>query len=557
MAQSDELVFLALGGAGEIGMNLGLYGFGPAGGRQWLLVDCGVSFAAEEHLPGIDLILPDISFIEEERISLVGIVLTHAHEDHFGALPDLWERLGKPPVHATPFTGRLLTAKLEEEAGAPDIPVTEVPIDGRVHVGPFDIQFVPVTHSIPEASSLIIRTPPGAVLHTGDWKMDDDPVIGAPFSAAPFEQLGQEGCLAVVGDSTNAVREGRSPGEGDVAKALAEIVAKAPARVAVTCFASNVARIRSAAEAAVAAGREVVVVGRAMRRTIMVARELGYLDGVPAFLGDDAYSRLPREKVLLLCTGSQGEPRAALTRVAANSHPTVTLGAGDTVIYSARTIPGNEREVGAVTNALVRAGVDVITDRTHLVHVSGHPRTDELRELYSWVRPRVLVPVHGEAVHLAEHADLAREAGIERVVTAFNGDMILLGPGKARIIDEARAGRQYKDGRIIIDAEAESLRQRRRLANAGCVTVSLVIDNRGDVADEPKITMIGLPAVDSEGTPFEDIIADAIDEVLGGLPRGRRRDPGVLREAVRRAVRGASAAAWGKKPLCDVHVMTV
>ncbi len=556
MAKRDELVFLPLGGVGEIGMNLGLYGYGPADDRTWLMVDCGVSFAAEEHLPGIDLIFPDIGFIEEERRALAGIVLTHAHEDHFGALPDLWSRLGVP-VYATPFTAGLLAAKLQEERGAPDIPVEVIPLGGRFEVGPFDLEFVSVTHSIPEPNALIIRTPAGTVLHTGDWKIDANPVIGKAFDPAPFIALGEEGCRAVVGNSTNAVRDGRSPGEGDVAKVLAEVVAASPHRVAVTAFASNVARIRSVAEAAAAAGRQVVVVGRAMHRTILVARELGYLDGIPGFLGDDHYDRLPRDKVVLLCTGSQGEPRAALTRIAQHNHPTIELAPGDRVVYSARTIPGNEREVGAVINALILDGIEVITDRTHMVHVSGHPRTDELRDMYGWVRPEVLVPVHGEALHLREHARLGRELGIGEIVPAINGNVVRLAPGPAAIIDEARSGRLYKDGRIVMSADAEAVRERRRLSFAGHVTVSLAVDGRGDAVADPKIALIGLPELDGDGDPLEEIVADAVDEVLATLPRPRRRDPDALAEAVRRAVRGAVDGAWGKKPVCQVHVLTV
>ncbi len=557
MARQDELVFVALGGLGEIGMNLGLYGYGPPEDRQWLMVDCGVTFAAEEHLPGIDLILPDVSFVEGERGSLCGIVLTHAHEDHFGALPDLWERLGSPPVYATAFTAGLLAAKLDEERGAPSIAVDEVPLGGRFKVGPFDLELVSTTHSIPEPNAIILRTPVGTVLHTGDWKVDYDPLIGEPFDAAPFEALGEEGCLALVGDSTNAVREGRSPGEGDVAKVLAELIAQAPARVAVTCFASNLARMRAVAKAAAEAGRKVILVGRAMRRTVMVARELGYLDGIAAFLGEEEFAALPRDKAVLLCTGSQGEPRAALTRIAAGNHPTVSLGAGDRVIYSARTIPGNEREVGSVVNALIRGGVDVITDRTHLVHVSGHPRRDELRDMFGWVRPRIAIPVHGEALHLDEHARLAREAGVPEVVTAYNGDVVLIGPGAARIIDEAPSGRVYKDGRLLVDSDSEGVRQRRRLASAGAVTISLAVDGRGDAVGEPAISVFGLPEFDDEGASFAEIAADAVDEVLDSLPRGRRRNPEVLGEAVRRAVRGAIAASWGKKPLCQVHILPV
>lgn len=555
MARKNELVFLPLGGVGEIGMNLALYGYGPAGERRWLMVDCGVSFASEEHLPGIDLILPDIAFIEGERGNLEGIVLTHAHEDHFGALPDLWSRL-RVPVYATPFTAGLLAAKIEEEPGAREIPVEVVPPGARLRVGEFEVELVPVTHSIPEPTAVVIRTPAGTVLHTADWKIDADPVVGEPFDPAPFVALGNEGCRAMICDSTNALREGRSPGEGDVRKGLAEAIAASPQRVAVTAFASNVARIRSVGEAAAATGRNVVVVGRALRRVITVSRELGLLEGLPAFLGEDVYNSLPRDKVVLLCTGSQGEPRAALTRIAAGSHP-IKLAPGDRVIYSARTIPGNEREVGNVINSLVRAGIEIVTDRDALVHVSGHPRRDELRDMYAWVRPGVAIPVHGEAQHLAAHAALARELKVEEVVTAYNGDMVRIAPGPAEIIDDVAAGRLYKDGKLVIRADSEAVRERRKLSYVGYVGVALAVNDRGDLAGDPEVELIGIPERDGEEVPFLDIVDDAIDDVLKGLPKPRRRDPDALAESVRRAVRNAVFLGWGKKPICQVFVVTV
>jgi ribonuclease J len=556
MASKTDLVFLPLGGVGEIGMNLALYGYGTSRGRKWLMVDCGVSFAAEEHLPGIDLILPDIAFIEAERADLVGILLTHAHEDHFGALAELWPRL-RVPVYATPFTAGLLAAKLAEEHGAAEIPVEVVPLGGRFAVGPFDIELISVTHSIPEPHSVVIRTPAGTVLHTADWKVDPQPVVGAPFDPAPFVALGAEGVDALVCDSTNVIRDGRSPGEGDVARSLGEIIKAAENRVAVTAFASNVARIRSVGEAALAADRQVVVVGRAMKRVIAVARELGLLDGLPAFLGEDGYQRLPRDKVVVLCTGSQGEPRAALTRIAGGNHPTIELARGDMVVYSARTIPGNEREVGAVVNALVKAGIEVVTDRTHLVHVSGHPRSDELRDMYAWVKPRAAVPVHGEALHLHEHAKLARSMGVERVIVAYNGDMVQVAPGPAGIIDEAPVGRLYKDGRVIIRADADAIRERRKLAFAGFVGIGVAIDERGEIASDPQIELIGLPERTGDGEAFFELVADSVDAALDSLPRARRRDPEALAETLRRTVRNSVQAKWGKKPICHVFVLEV
>src|SRR5499427_7538730 len=435
---AEELVFAPLGGAGEIGMNLSVYGLGSPRKKAWLAVDLGVAFAGDD-LPGIEVIMPDIRFLAEERRNLIGLVLTHAHEDHYGAIIELWSRL-KVPIFATPFTAALLEAKRQSEPGAPEIPVNIVPLGGRVTLGPFDIELVSMAHSIPESNGLIIRTPRGAVLHTGDWKIDPTPVIGPPTDEAKLRALGDEGCLALIGDSTNAFREGRSPSEADVAKCLAELIRSAPARVAVTTFASNVARLRAVAQAAAACEREVVLVGRAMERIAQVARETGYLDGIRDFRSVEVYGHLPPDKVLALCTGSQGEPRAALSRIAQDDHPEVSLSPGDRVIFSSRAIPGNEKAVTRVVNGLVDQGIEVITDRTHLVHVSGHPRVDELKDMIGWVRPQILIPVHGEALHMAEHAEVARRAGVPKVVLCRDGELLRLAPGDPTKIDEVPAG---------------------------------------------------------------------------------------------------------------------
>src|SRR4051812_19213272 len=445
MARPGELTFAPLGGVGEIGMNLSIYGLGNRHQRAWLAVDLGVSFGDEEHLPGIDLIMPDISFLEKERKNLMGLVLTHAHEDHFGAIIDLWPKL-RCPIYATKFSAALFAAKLEAERNPPKIPITVVPSGGRIDLGPFNVEFIPVAHSIPESHALAIHTEVGTVLHTGDWKIDPTPIIGPPTDERRLRELGDAGVLALIGDSTNAVRDGRSPSEAEVAKTIAELVRSATGRVAVTTFASNVARVKAVADAAKEAGREVVVVGRAMERVAQVARECGYLDGVRSFRGMDVYGHFPADKVLALCTGSQGEPRAALARIANNDHPMVTLNKGDTVIFSSRTIPGNEKAVGGIINGLVTQGVEVITDRTHLVHVSGHPRRDELRDMISWVRPQLLVPVHGEALHLSEHAKLARACGVPKVLICKNGDLVRLGPGDPAGIEELPSGGGCKDG---------------------------------------------------------------------------------------------------------------
>jgi ribonuclease J len=556
MARGNELVFAPLGGVGEIGMNLSLYGLGDERRKSWLVVDVGVSFAQEEHLPGVDLILPDIRFLIEQRKNLVGIVLTHAHEDHFGALLDLWPKL-KVPVYATPFTAGLLEAKRQGEPGAPEIDVKVIPLGHRFSAGPFDIELVSVAHSIPESNSLIIRTPLGAVLHTGDWKIDPTPPIGVPTDEAKLRKLGDEGALAIVGDSTNAVRDGRSPSEADVARSLTEIIRAARGRVAVTTFASNIARIRAVAGAARAADREVVVVGRAMDRAIQVARETGYLDGVQDFRSPDVYGYLPPEKVVALCTGSQGEPRAALSRIAADDHPEITLSRGDSVIFSSRTIPGNEKEVGRVMNGLIDQGIEIVTDRTHLIHVSGHPRRDELTDLINWVRPQILVPVHGEALHLREHAGLGRSLGIKHVIECRNGDVVRLAPGTPGIVDEVPAGRQYKDGKLLVSAESRTVSERRRLAFAGFVSVALVVNGKGDLMADPEIEVLGIPESGAKGENLADLAADAVLDTFENLPRPRRRDPDAAAESIRRAVRATIALHWGKKPACHVHVLTV
>ena len=553
---NQELVFAPLGGVGEIGMNLSIYGLGGERRRTWLAVDCGVGFANEEHVPGVDLVLPDIRYLVEERKNLAGIVITHGHEDHIGALIDLWPRL-KVPLYATPFTAALLQAKCEGEPGAPKIPVTIIPLGGRFNVGPFDVEYVSVAHSIPESNALIIRTPAGTVLHTGDWKIDPTPVIGPPTDEAKLRAIGDEGVLALIGDSTNAVREGRSPSESDVAKSLAELIKTAPARVAVTTFASNVSRLRCVADAARACGREVVIVGRAMERITQVARETGYFDGVQDFLGIDAYGYLPPDKVVALCTGSQGEPRAALSRIARDDHPEVTFNRGDRVIFSSRAIPGNEKAVAGVINGLIVQGIEVVTDRTHLVHVSGHPRQAELEDMLRWVRPQIVLPVHGEALHMAEHAALARRIGVPKVTTCQDGDLVRLAPNGPAIIDEVPVGRIYKDGRLLVDAQTRTIPDRRRLGFAGVVSVALAVTEKGELVTDPEIELTGVPETNAAGETMSNIVYDAVMEALESLPRGRRRDPDAMAESVSRAVRGTLAREWDKKPTCHVHVLTV
>ncbi|MFC6742808.1 ribonuclease J [Methylobacterium tardum] len=552
----EELVFLPLGGVGEIGMNAALYGFGPEKGRKWIMVDCGMGFASEEKMPGVDLMYPDLAFIEERRKDLLGIFITHAHEDHIGAISELWPKL-KAPVYATRFAKNLLETRRLSEPGAPKVDLREVKPGRRVTVGPFELEYVPVSHSIPESNAIAIRTAAGLVLHTGDWKIDPTPVAGSVTSPEAFTALGDEGVLAIVCDSTNVVREGFSPSEKTVAETLKTLIADAPHRVAVTTFASNVARIRAVAEAAAACGREVIAVGRAMDRVIDVARECGYLDGLPEFRRSDSWKSLPRERVVALLTGSQGEPRAALARVSRRDHPDISLAPGDQVIFSSRAIPGNERDVGSIINDLIEQGVEVITDRTELVHVSGHPRRDEMVEMYRWTRPGTAIPVHGEALHLDEHARFARAQGVQNVVKARNGSLIRLSPGTPAVIDNVKAGRLFKDGDVLIDEKDRAIPERRKLMQAGLVSVAIAIDEDGVVLGEPAVDIIGLPNRGRSGEPLIETVVDAVSRTLSGMSRGKLKDSESVEKTVDRAVRTAVNEVWGKKPACHVQVAEV
>lgn len=554
MAADNELVFLPLGGLGEIGMNCGLYGYGPAKNRQWLMVDLGVAFA-DEDLPGIDLILPNIAFIEERKANLAGIVLTHAHEDHYGAVADLWSRLGVP-IYCTEFAAGLLEIRRLSEPGAPKVPIRKIGQATRFKVGPFDLETIPVAHSIPESCALAIRTPLGTVLHTGDWKIDTTPVLGLPTNEARLKEIGDEGVLALVCDSTNILREGISASEQQVSDALAEIIKGSPGRVLVTTFASNVARIRAVAEAAQAAGRQVIVAGRAMERVIELSGELGLLSGLPAFRGQDAFQRLPRDKVVVLVTGSQGEPRAALARIAAGENNAMKLTAGDRVIFSSRAIPGNEKSINKVVNALATQNVEIITDRHGLVHVSGHPRQDEVRQMYAWIRPKIAVPAHGEALHLSEHVAFAKAQGVEHTIRAFNGDMVRLAPGDPVVVQQVGAGRLVKDGKIITDVSG-AVAERRKLAFSGIVTVALAIDDHGALAGDAEIETTGIPDLAADGTDIAELALDAVEAAFKSLSKAKRRDPLAVQEAVRGAVRSAINDVWDKKPICQVFVLEV
>jgi ribonuclease J len=551
----DELVLVALGGLGEIGMNAYLYGLGPSDTRRWLMVDLGITFPGPNE-PGVDVVLPDPRFIVEEKNAIAGLLLTHAHEDHLGAVLDLWPRL-EVPIYATPFTAGMLNAKNAENGGRLKLPIKVVKLGQRFPIGPFDVELVTMAHSIPEPSAVVIRTPLGTVFHTGDWKLDKEPLVGDASDDAKLEALGNEGVLAVVCDSTNAFREGRSPSEVEVARSIADLVKHAKRRVAVTSFASNVARLKAVADAAKATGRHLVVVGRSMHRVIEVAKDTGYLPEDFTFLDQDQFGYLEPEEVLALCTGSQGEPRAALARIAEDEHPQVSLGSGDMVIFSSRAIPGNEKAIAKVHNGLSLLGCEVVTDANALVHVTGHPRREELRQLYGWLKPKVAIPMHGEPRHLREHRQLAHAAGVVESHAITDGQMIRIAPAPVMIVDEVPVGRLFRDGRLIVPAGDGPVRERRRLAHVGVVAVAITLDRKGALVADIEAELDGVPVETEGGRPMIDVVLSAAEGTIDSISRDRRRDAERVREAVRRAVRSAVEQVWGKRPVVKVLMQTV
>jgi ribonuclease J len=545
---NDELLFLALGGAGEIGMNLNLYGH--AG--KWLMVDLGIGFA-DESMPGIEVVMPDPAFIEERRDDLVGIVLTHAHEDHLGAVADLWPRL-HAPVYATPFAAAVLKRKLQEAGLVDAVPVTEIPLSGKFDLPPFQLELVTMTHSILEPNALAIRTPLGTVFHTGDWKIDPEPLLGDLTDEAMLRQIGEAGALAMVCDSTNVFVEGEAGSEATVRANLEKVVKSRHCRVAVTCFASNLARVESIALAAVAAGRHPVLAGRALQRMVEAAQECGYLVDFPACVPEQQAGYLPREKVLFICTGSQGEPRATMTKLARGEHRDLVLEEGDTAIFSSRIIPGNEHPVGRLHNALMARGVEVIASDEFDLHVSGHPARDELVRMYQWVRPKIAVPVHGELRHMLEHASLARSCQVPETVVAPNGTLVRLAPGPATIVDHVYAGRLARDGDTLVSIDSEVLRDRRKLLWNGAAAATLVIDRHGRALAPPKVSLRGIE--DDDGA-LSAAVSAGLNEMLADLSAAERTDDGRIKEAASQAVRRVVRAHLGKKPLTDVHVIRI
>ncbi len=546
----DALWFLPLGGAGEIGMNFGLYG--TCG--KWLIVDCGITFG-DETTPGIELITPDISFIAERQKDLLGIVITHGHEDHIGAIGYLWPQL-QCPIFATKFTAGLIRNKLAYAELEYTAKIHEIPPGGLFEIGPFKGEFVPITHSIPESQMLALHTKHGSILHTGDWKLDPDPIIGSLSNAERLKQIGDEGLLALIGDSTNALVPGHSGSEREVQNEFNRLFPTIKKRIIVTCFASNVSRLKSIAEAAKRSGRYVTLVGRSLWRTAEVANECGYLPEFDEFLSENEAMLSPRDKIVIVSTGCQGEARAALCRIAVDDHPEIEIEAGDTVIFSSRDIPGNEKDIARVQNNLIAKGLNVITPKERPVHVSGHSAQDELALLYAWTKPKLSIPVHGETRHQTEHARLAKESGVPQVLIPTNGQIVRLGPGVHEVVAEVPAGRWGLDGKVLRRLDAGISKDRKKMSMNGAAVVTLVMDAKGKMKQDPRVTLIGLIADETDTTLQENLAALILDTVEE-MPKSTRIDDAAVSHAVKLAVRRRVNEIHGKKPVTDVHVVRI
>jgi len=544
---TGDLAFIPLGGTGEIGLNFNVYRCDGA----LLAVDLGLGFGGSEH-PEVEVMVPDPSWLAERRDKLVGLVITHAHEDHVGAVAHIWPKL-RCPIYASPFTASVLRRKLGEAGLLQQAEINVIPLGGRWKLAPFDLEFLRVAHSIVEPQALAIRTKHGTILHTGDWKLDPNPLIGPPTDEAAFGRLGDEGVLAMVCDSTNAMVEGHSGSEADVRRNLAALIKGLKGRVAVSCFSTNLARIESIALAGRAAGREVALFGRSLRNADASARECGYLRSIPPFLSEDEAEDVPDNKLLVICTGSQGEPRSALTKIAADTHPHISLGEGDCVIYSSRMIPGNERAILRVQDEFSRAGVKVMTADDHMVHVSGHPARDELKRLYQLVRPKYAVPVHGEWRHMNEHANLAETLGAIAYVIE-DGDVLRFAPGKPDVVESVPVGRLAIDGDRLLRLDGDVLAARKKMLMNGVIVASFVVDGAGKVLGKPQISAPGL--FDETGEESGQIAAD-LTRAVTDMPGNLKREDGLLREAARTAVRKAVGRRLRKRPSVEVHLMRV
>jgi ribonuclease J len=547
---ADEVLYVPLGGAGEIGMNM--YVYGHAG--KWLLIDAGISFA-HDGIPGVELLMPDPDFIMEHADDVVGLVVTHAHEDHIGAIAYVIEELGCP-IYATQFTAAMIRTKLDEFELSRKIKIHIVEANDPIDVGPFGISYLPLTHSIPDNHGLVITTKIGKIFHTGDWKFDPNPGLGRPSDLAALRALGQESVLAMMCDSTNVFEPGHSGSEVEVTKSLTKIIAGLSGRVAVTMFASNVARLHSVIQAAIAADRQVVLAGRSLHRVYEIATKLGYIEDSPHVVDEDQAGYFPDDKVLFICTGCQGERRSALAKIAAGEHRHIELGKGDHVIFSSREIPGNEIAIQQLQNSLARQGVNLITAHSHFTHVSGHPYRDELSEMYRLVRPKVAVPMHGELRHLQAHVELAKEMQVGTALVAQNGQMLRLTKQGASYVDEIDTGVLALDGGQWISLKSELLKERQKFTWNGAIAISAAIDQKGRLQDGTQVSLIGVMEQDQHDETIAEIESQ-IAKTISGLSKAELRDDKVLADKIRIAAQRVVQAASGKKPIGRVHIVRV
>jgi len=552
----EELLFIPLGGAGEIGMNLNLYGYGMPEDEDWIIVDYGITFG-DDTTPGIDVILPDPSFIVERKNRLLGMVITHGHEDHIGAIPYMWERV-KCPIYCTPFTATLVRGKLKEAGLLKQAKVIEIPLGGQFDLGPFDIEYITFTHSILEPNALAIRTPVGTVVHTGDWKLDPGPVLGETTDTDALSRLGKEGVLAMVCDSTNVFSKGTTGSEETLEASLKELISRydGKGKVCVTCFASNLARLHTISVVAKELGRQIVVSGRSFSKMMDAAHANGYMLDTPDFLDEKQARNIPGDELLIICTGSQGEPRAALARIASGQHSNLSLADGDVVIFSSRVIPGNEKSIYRTQNELARKGVEIVTSHDHFVHVSGHPAQDELRELFRRVQPEIAIPVHGEFRHLQAHAALAEDCGVKKTLVIENGNVIKIDPDMPCIIDQVHTGRLAWEGKRAVPMKSEVVQSRKRALFNGSAVASIVVNKEGILVAEPVITTEGLLDPDGDDDLWDSLF-DVIHNTIDTMPKRDRKDDEVCEETIRVNVRRWFRNNFGKRAIVNIHLIRI
>ena len=555
MSQKDQLIFCPLGGSGEIGMNMNLFSYGKPDNQKWLIVDIGVTFA-DDTLPGIDLIYPDPGFIIDKKDDLLGIILTHAHEDHIGAIAHIWPQL-KCNIYATPFTSVLIKEKFKEKKIEIGNNLKIVDLNGTVKLGPFKIEFITLTHSILEPNGLSIETPVGTILHTGDWKCDPNPLIGNTINEKKLKQIGEQGVLAMICDSTNIFNPGRAGSELDVRQSLLKIMQNKNKRIIVTSFASNVARMETIFYCAKKIERQISLVGRSMHRIYKAARQCGYLKNVIDPIDSREAKKISREKIVYLCTGSQGEPMGAMMRIAHYVHPDVFIEKDDTVIFSSKIIPGNEKKLYSLHNQLVKNGIEVISEENEFVHVSGHPNQEDLKDMYNWVKPKSIIPVHGEHRHMMEHINFAKEMQVPYPVQIENGDIVQIYPGeKPHVVDKAPVGRMYVDGNISISEDSQSLKERKILANNGYLEVTIIINNKGKVIKKPIFSFRGLP-IENQNDDFIFDLEDEIKKTSRTFSLNSTKQENILKEELKKNCRKLIKEKTGKKPYTNINLVRV